>query len=177
MSWFLGVKSIYERQKNQCMVVWIMHLSWGNGRGRELLQGLNWTMSPGDLSMMGWPLPYFGNYIAFLSQKIPQIICQDQSDSEDYTCGPVLLHPCTDALFFKSVSSNVFSDLLLQIHQQRGETGHWTASPSYWALITSWWKFEMSSSPINFYCFTGLAHLRKVSILTSLCPLGRVPKK
>ena len=123
MSWFLGVKSIYERQKNQCMVVWIMHLSWGNGRGRELQQGLNWTMSPGDLSMMGWPLPYFGNYIAFLSQKIPQIICQDQSDSEDYTCGPVLLHPCTDALFFKSVSSNVSSDLLLQIHQQGGWGG------------------------------------------------------
>ena len=133
MSWFLGVKSIYERQKNQCMVVWIMHLSWGNGRGRELLQGLNWTMSPGDLSMMGWPLPYFGNYMAFLSQKIPQIICQDQSDSEDYTCGPVLLHPCTDALFFKSVSSNVSSDPLLQIQQQRGETGQLLLVIDHWS--------------------------------------------
>ena len=45
---------------------------------------------------------------------------QDQLDSEDNTCGPVLLYPCTDALFFKSVSSNVSSDLLLQIHQQGG---------------------------------------------------------
>ena len=149
----------------------------------------------------------------FLDQKW---YIKDQLDSEDNTCGPVLLYPCTDALFFKSVSSNVSSDLLLQIHQQGGgllpsffrdlancscevsssnqlpatflemhllqtakvlDSWDWTASPSYWALITSWWKFEMSSSPINFYCFTGLAHLRKVSILTSLCPLGRVPKR
>ena len=126
---------------------------------------------------------------------------QDQLDSEDNTCGPVLLYPCTDALFFKSVSSNVSSDLLLQIHQQGGgsspkllsrevsssnqlpatflemhllqtskvlDSWDWTASPSYWALITSWWKFKMSSSPINFHCFTGSAHQRKVLILTSI---------
>ena len=121
---------------------------------------------------------------------------QDQLDSEDNTCGPVLLYPCTDALFFKSVSSNVSSDLLLQIHQQGGgrvfsqatlrdlancsrevsssnqlsatflemhllqmskDLNSWdlTASPGYWPLITSWWKFKMLSSPINFHCFTG----------------------
>ena len=53
----------------------------------------------------------------FLDQKW---CIQEQLDSEDNTCGPVLLYPCTDALFFKSVSSNVSSDLLLQIHQQGG---------------------------------------------------------
>ena len=78
-------------------------------------------------------------------------------------------------------SSNQLPATFLEMHLLQTskvlDSWDWTASPSYWALITSWWKFEMSSSPINFYCFTGLAHLRKVSILTSLCPLGRVPKR
>ena len=149
----------------------------------------------------------------FLDQKW---YIKDQLDSEDNTCGPVLLAPSQmlsssnqwaatflQIFFFKSISrgggllpsflrdlancsrevssTNQLPATFLEMHLLQTakvlDSWDWTASPSYWALITSWWKFEMSSSPINFYCFTGLAHLRKVSILTSLCPLGRVPKK
>ena len=158
MSWFLGVKSTYERQKNQCMVVWIMHLSWGNGRGRELQQGLNWTMSPGDLSMMGWPPALFWELYGI---SIPK-------NTPNNLPGPIRLW---GLYLWPSSSSPLHRCSLLQIRKQqrflRSSSSNrsaggwaWTASPSYWPLITSWLKFEMSSSTINFYCFTGSAHLR-----------------
>ena len=150
----------------------------------------------------------------FLDQKW---YIKDQLDSEDNTCGPVLLAPSQklsssnqwaatflQIFFFKSISrggegllpsypsrsrhcsrevssSNQLSATFLEMHllQMSKDLNSWdlTASPGYWPLITSWWKFKMLSSPINFHCFTGSAHQRKVLILTSLCPLGRVPKK
>ena len=56
-------------------------------------------------------------------------------------------------------SSNQLSATFLEMHllQMSKDLNSWdlTASPGYWPLITSWWKFKMLSSPINFHCFTG----------------------
>ena len=128
----------------------------------------------------------------FLDQKW---YIKDQLDSEDNTCGPVLLAPSQklsssnqwaatflQIFFFKSISrgvgvfsqatlrdiancsrevssSNQLSATFLEMHllQMSKDLNSWdlTASPGYWPLITSWWKFKMLSSPINFHCFTG----------------------